>query len=345
MNRKNKLAALIMVAIGLGIFVFEMRSQPLEAFAKALSKINLWWLLAAVFVMLASWVVETFVVQVFIAHENEHLPFKAALRVPLVEQLFNNITPFASGGQPAQLLALMQAGVEAGRASSVLLMKFVVYQFIVLINFVLVIVLGFKEIASEFGALALLIVFGFVIHVVVIIGLLLVMYRYRFTKRLIGWVVKVYGFFASKKKVEAFDQRMQSKVDSFYAESLVLKREKGKVFKAAALTFVQLLLYYSVPYFVLRSFGVSDLSLISVMVLHVMIVMIVSLFPIPGGTGGAEYSFKTLFARYIPDPVLLLLTMLIWRILTYYLGIFMGIGALAITPNRFRQGEQNRENQ
>ncbi len=68
------------------------------------------------------------------------------------------------------------------------------------------------------------------------------------------------------------------------------------------------------------------------MVLHIMIVMIVSLFPVPGGSGGAEYSFKTLFATFIPSSSKLVLGMLLWRLFTYYLGMFMGIGALAVKP-------------
>ncbi len=81
-----------------------------------------------------------------------------------------------------------------------------------------------------------------------------------------------------------------------------MKREKVRVIKACFLTLIQLLLYYAVPYFVLLALGVNHVSIVEVIVLHVMIVMIVSLFPIPGGAGGAEYSFKTLFATYVASP-------------------------------------------
>ncbi|WP_125706716.1 lysylphosphatidylglycerol synthase transmembrane domain-containing protein [Lacticaseibacillus daqingensis] len=334
MSRRNKWAALLMVLIGAGIFAFEMRHQNLAQVAHTLQHLELGWLAVAVAVMCLSWLVETVVVQIFVQHDGDRLPFSAALRVPLVEQLFNNITPFASGGQPAQLVALMQAGVEGGRASSILLMKFIVYQFMVLLNFILTIALGFHQIVAQFGALALLIVFGFVIHVTVIIGLLLVMYHYRFTKRLVGWGVNVFGWFAKPARKAALQLKLDAKIDTFYAESLHLKREKRKVLKAALLTLVQLFLYYSVPYFVLRCFGIADVSFVEVLILHIMIVMIVSLFPIPGGTGGAEYSFKTLFAAYVPLASQLVLAMLLWRLLTYYLGMALGAVALGVSPRR-----------
>ncbi len=122
-----------------------------------------------------------------------------------------------------------------------------------------------------------------------------------------------------------------------------MKQAKRKVLKASVLTFIQLLLYYSVPYFVLRSFGIAHLSLVGVMVMHVMIVMIVSLFPIPGGTGGAEYSFKTLFSAFVPGQAQLVLAMLLWRFLTYYLGMLLGGVALAVTPDRMDQAPKEKK--
>lgn len=68
--------------------------------------------------------------------------------------------------------------------------------------------------------------------------------------------------------------------------------------------------------------------------LHVLIFMVISLFPIPGGAGGAEYSFSVLFASFVNSNTKLILAMLLWRLLTYYFGMFAGIIALIIKPNR-----------
>lgn len=336
MSRKNLSAALIMVVIGLGIFWYEMRTVNLAQLKSVVTHMQPGWLLVAVVVTITSWLIEAVVIRVFVEHSGERLPAMTAIRVPLVEQLFNNITPFASGGQPAQLIALMQSGVEAGRASSVLLMKFVVYQFMILVSFVLTIAIGFEQVRSRFGALAWLIVFGFLIHVVVIVGLLLVMYRYRFTKRLVTLITKLLGLVVGSAKQQRWQSQMDHKIDSFYAESLHLKREKTKVLKAAGLTFIQLLVFFSVPYFVLLSLRVPQVNFVEVLILHVMIVMIVSLFPVPGGTGGAEYSFKTLFATFMITKPQLVVALLLWRFLTYYLGMLLGAVALAIPAQALR---------
>ncbi len=51
------------------------------------------------------------VVKIFVDERIGQYSFKSALRIPLIEQLFNGITPFSSGGQPAQLIAMLQSGI------------------------------------------------------------------------------------------------------------------------------------------------------------------------------------------------------------------------------------------
>ncbi|WP_155287928.1 lysylphosphatidylglycerol synthase transmembrane domain-containing protein [Lacticaseibacillus zhaodongensis] len=334
MTSKNKLAALVMLLIGVAIFVWEGRNTDFHTIIHNLITLNWWWLLVGVLAMFVSWLMETLVLQVMIRNKQDHLPFKEAVRIPLIEQLFNAITPFATGGQPAQLIAMMQSGIEGGRSSSVLLMKFIVYQFMVLINFILTMVIGFSKVAGSIGPLAWLIAFGMVIHVSVIVGLLLVMYYNRFTKQLVALFLIPVGWFVGKKRRAEMALSLDTKIDTFYQESLQLKREKKKVLKACVLTLLQLLAYYSVPYFVLLALHIPHVDFVQVIVMHVMIVMIVSLFPIPGGSGGAEYSFKTIFATFITVPAKLVLAMLLWRVLTYYLGMLMGVIAMAIRPRR-----------
>jgi len=61
--------------------------------------------------------------------------------------------------------------------------------------------------------------------------------------------------------------------------------------------------------------------------------MVSAFVPLPGGSGGAEGSFVLFFAPFFPDD--LLVALLLWRIVTYYLG--MVVGALVMTVSRKRQ--------
>ena len=244
----------------------------------------------------------------------------------MIELLFNGITPFSTGGQPAQLFALMQSGVDGGRATSMLLMKFVVYQSMIVVNFIVCILIGFRFIADKLHVLSMLIIFG----------LIMIMYWYNFTKKMVRVMIKPLSLFLKSERLEKIKKSVDDKIDSFYEESLRLRADWGLLIKISLLTLVQLFFYYLIPYFILLSLGVTHVNVLLVMTMHVLIVMIISLFPIPGGVGGAELSFSMVFSTFISGHGKLVLAMLLWRAVTYYLVIFAGIVALAVKPDKIK---------
>jgi conserved hypothetical protein len=231
---------------------------------------------------------------------------------------------------------MLQCGVDGGLASSVLLMKFVVFQAMIVINFLVSLLIGFHFIAEKLHALSLLVLLGFVIHLAVIVGLLLVMYWYGFTKRALNLLIKPCAWFMKPQRYERLRISLNEKVDSFYQESLRMKEEYGKMAKVCLVTLCQLFFYYAIPYFIMLALGVHGMNFIMVISLHVLIFMIISLFPIPGGAGGAEYSFSVLFASFIGSGTKLVLAMILWRLLTYYFGMFAGMVALFIKPDKIK---------
>lgn len=125
---------------------------------------------------------------------------------------------------------------------------------------------------------------------------------------------------------------IDEKIDNFYEESIRLKGNWKLLLKISLLTLVQLSFYYVIPYFVLLALNVSHAQVLLVITLHILIVMVISLFPIPGGSGGAEYSFSMIFSTFIANSSKLVLAMLLWRFVTYYFGMILGMIALIIPP-------------
>ena len=58
-----------------------------------------------------------------------------------------------------------------------------------------------------------------------------------------------------------------------------------------------------------------------------------SFVPVPGGTGGIEYGFVFFFSYLIRGPVVNAI-MLIWRFVSYYLGMIFGAIALSMYRKR-----------
>lgn len=333
MSRKNTLVFVGMLLLGGIIFWWSMRRVDGQQLQNSLQMLNWGWISIALGAMIIYLLLEAMIVKVMVDSNKESISWYNAIRVPLVEQLGNGITPFSSGGQPMQLIALAQTGMDVGRASSVLLMKFVVYQSMIVVNFILALIIGFQYLTTKLHQMTLIVVLGFLIHLVVVTLLLLVMYSPKITQQLVEICLKPIRWF-SKKRYQIWRSRAQDKIDNFHEESLRMGRDVRTLFKVIVLTLIQLLFYYAIPYFILLALGQSHANLVFVMSLHVLIVMVISLFPIPGGAGGAEVGFSMLFSSFLPNAGALVLAMLIWRVITYYFGLFVGIIAFSIPAQR-----------
>lgn len=333
MTKKNRLYLFAALLIGFGVLFNELRKISLTDLLRELTELKVSWLLVAVGCMLLHWSIEGKIIQGLLKRQQGDFSFKNAVRIPLIEHLFNAITPFSSGGQPAQLLALVKSGVDPGVSGSVCLMKFVVYQVMIVLNFVACIIFGFRLIANELQELSYFVLLGFVINVVVVVSLLMLMYCYPLTNAIVKFVMSIVKKFVRGSRGEALELSVFEKMENFYEESQYMRREKSIMRRTFSLTFVQLICYYIVPYFILLSLGVSQVDVLQIVIFHAFIILIISLFPIPGGTGGAEYSFTLLFGSFIAVTSKLVVAIVLWRLVTHYIGILLGMVALFVKPD------------
>lgn len=241
----------------------------------------------------------------------------------------------STGGQPSQLAAMIQMGIEGGRATSLLLMKFIIYQVVVFFAYILTIVFGFHMVATKFSGLAIFIAIGLIIHVCSTLFLLAIMFAYNWTKKATNWLMNLLAKFINKARVEKWRKATMEKIETFYAESQKLKQEKKKLIVASLLTILQLLCFYSIPYLVLVCLNVHA-SWFAVTQMNIMIIMFMAIIPIPGASGGAEYSFQTLFATFVSSNGALVLGMFLWRFATYFFGMILGIFGWIFKPKKIK---------
>lgn len=337
MNWKNKLSLVVVILVGVGIFVYSMKDVPFNIIKDEITDLKWQWLILAVLNMLVSLLFGGLIVYVLLRKQYPDFRFGDAFRVPLIEQLFNGITPFQSGGQPAQLFALLQSGIDAGRAASKMLMKFVVYQSMIVVCFLISLVFQFHYLAAKLHALSVFVVFGFLIHFLVIAGLLMVMYWHSLTKKLIQFLLKPVKWWAKPETYLRYTDYFEEKIDNFYYESLSLRDDPRTLVKVSLLTLGQLFFYYVIPYFILLSLKVTNIDPVTVVGMHILIVMIISLFPLPGGLGGAEFSFSVIFSTFLSQNGKVVLAMILWRLITYYMGMFLGMGGMSVKPHKIKK--------
>ena len=67
----------------------------------------------------------------------------------------------------------------------------------------------------------------------------------------------------------------------------------------------------------------GSVNIATAIITSAYVMVIGSFIPLPGGTGGLEYSFISFYGYFAIDPKLTAL-MLVWRFLTYYFGMIVG---------------------
>lgn len=336
MNKKHLWGILIVLAISAFVLYTDLKSTPINQIAKAAQNLN-WAAFIAIFVlMLLSYICEASILAILARRKNEPKRSKwSFFRIPIIQALFNAITPMSTGGQPSQLAAMVQMGIEGGRATSLLLMKFIIYQVVVFAAYITTIIFGFHMVATKFAGLAIFIVIGLLIHVCSTLFLLAIMFAYNWTKKATNWLMNLLAKFIKPQRVEKWRKATMEKIETFYAESQKLKKEKKKLLFATIFTILQLLCFYSIPFMVLLALNVHA-SWFAVTQMNIMIIMFMAIIPIPGASGGAEYSFQTLFSTFVSSNGALVLGMFLWRFATYFFGMILGIFGWIFKPKKIK---------
>lgn len=249
----------------------------------------------------------------------------------LIAALFHGITPSASGGQIIQVYVYHKQGVELADASSALWFDFVIYQSCLTVVSAIFIIFKFPYFYHEFSSLYFFVLLGFTINTAIIFF----MYGFARYEKLHNWMITTGVDLGCKlhliKNREAIIKRVNLEVTKFRKEVVAAQNHRKTIISVAIIDILRMLVFYSIPLIILLAFGVPlTLKLIVEAIVMASFVSIASgMIPIPGASGGSEAIFVMMFSNLVANNVATG-TMLIWRGMTYYLMILVGLGAFII---------------
>ena len=338
-TKKYILNISVMVIVSIITIFFMLKDDPSKVI-NSLANCNVLYLLLAIVIMLSFYLVESIILTVLARMYKRNYKYSKGFLNCMIGAFFSGITPSNSGGQFAQAYTFSKQGVKITNAASILLMHFIVYQTVSVLFSMLVLIFKFDEMRAytqvikifgiNFEILSLA-VLGFAINASVI----LVLFFAAFSKKLHHFItttgVKIMYKFHFIKDMDQKALELNAKFESFRIE---LKRlmQNGWILIATCLLFlIKLLLLNIIPYFVALSLGVkfrSDdtfLNILNTTSMSLFSTTITGMVPIPGASGGAELVFKMLFDNFFyADGSQINAIILIWRSITYYLGLIIG---------------------
>ena len=253
--------------------------------------------------------------------------FKKAYRMLLITKFFNGITPFSSGGQPMQIYLLKKDGIRLTKATNIIIQNFIIYQAaLVILGLFAVLYNHFNPIFEEVILLKYLVMLGFAMNTLVMVGLVVISFSNRFNHFILDKTILLLDKLHLLKNKEKTLNKWSERVDDFHQGAEYLKNNKLLCFRTFMYNLVYLVLTYLMPYFVILALNhgqLDSVSPIKTIVSSAYVLIMGSFVPIPGASGGIEYGYLQFFGNFIKGS-LLKASLLIWRTITYYLSMIVG---------------------
>ena len=261
------------------------------------------------------------------------LPFREAFANILLMHFFNNLTPFAAGGQPFQIYDLAKRGIPVATSAAVIVSRYVMTNIAVVtlafcfmprywrlfFNIPGIGVLAFVGALATFFLLILLITLSYSKKFLMKLVDLLV--KPKFLKRLLGKALKCHS-----------DEVRESLIEKFEEFHLYMKLiwKKGPHYMIVD---VVLAMVYSAATKYILYFVLTGLSKTSGIALNTgftgvwgaeeLLYLIAFYMPTPGASGALEGGLYFMLKGSIPKE-LVAIGIAVWRFMTYHLVIILG---------------------
>lgn len=325
---------IILFSIALIVLYFTLKDNFTLVIGQILN-LNIWFVILALIFMATYGLLRTMSLHLIIKDFNKNFKFIDTIKNMLITQFFNGTTPFSSGGQPAQIYFLKRQGISLPTSTSIVIQNFVIYQLVLIIYGLLAISLNFFfDFFPKVTLLKKLIILGFIINIIVMIFLFIISFAKGASKYIIDKIINVlYKLKLIKYKIR-FKNKLNQIIDKFYDSAKKIRDNRKTFIKCFLCIFIAFPFLYSIPLILLYSTGdYTSLNVVLSIVSCSYVMMIGSFVPIPGGSGGLEFAFVRFYGNFISGYILSTLVIM-WRFVTYYLGMILGAIALSINKRR-----------
>ncbi len=320
-------ALIIAIFIGLGIYMISV--DGIDNIIEVLKSVNYGWVFLGLICIITHWLCEAITLHFPLKKLYKDHKFFISLKVAMIGQLFNNITPFATGGQPMQAYELTRDGKRISDSLSVLAMKFIVTQTALVVSSAIVVIFQLDFFINLMGGYIWIAAIGFALNIIAIVGVILVGIKKSIVTFFTTPIIKLLGKIHILKNPEHTIEKLDHSIDNFRAQFIYMKDEKMMVLKMFITSVIQSFAYYAITYAIYRAFGNSGVSLWQIIPAQAFLLLVMIFIPTPGSGLGAEGGFYLIFNSIFKEGTINM-SILFWRLYTFYLPII--VGALFLIP-------------
>ena len=363
MSKKKLLISVVFPILLVSIISYYVfKTQMSDHFAdkiKVIFKVKYWWLIFASFLTSVWWIIETFIFKhnATIIERWKNYSFKDSFVVTMVGVFYMTVTPFSSGGHIFQVYFMKKQGFKTSESLLVIMMNFIMYTWAIII-----VSLGFYVVMSGvFNAhvtgFSWLFWIGIGINIIQNVLLILITSWDSFHNFSIKLYKKLLNFINKFKKknpinIEEKIDKLEEDLERYRSANQYIRKHISYFVTQISLNILRFLAYSLIPLFIALALNMHfkdsyDFAYKTSLLMGTSIFMLIiqTVVPTPGASGAAEVMFAIMWTVIFKDKLSAPIAMILWRLLTYYLHIFVSMPYTFIYQYKYSKQELVNDNE
>ncbi|MBR2659571.1 flippase-like domain-containing protein [Candidatus Saccharibacteria bacterium] len=285
--------------IGLTFFLV-FKDQDLGEALDVYSNAKFGFVTLGLVLMLGYFAIEAWNIYSILKSFGEKITFWQAYKFTLIGFFFCSVTPGASGGQPLEIYYMTKEKISGAHATLALLIQLCGVQISVLMLGIIGLLVSLSMMESSIIWLTII---GLIINGVALAALLIGVFSKKITKKFVDFFLYVFAFF-KRDKVEEKRKSINASLEQYSDSAKYIKTHQKEFWLCIGRTFLQMVVYFFIPFCVYKALGLSGTSFLQLFFLQAVLFMATSGLPLPGAIGASEAAFLSLYGLAFGEDML-----------------------------------------
>ena len=251
-----------------------------------------------------------------------------AIKTSFLGKFYDNITPFATGGQPMQIYYMTTKGVNVSLSSAVVLIRYFgsiyAFTFIGAVSMIAGVSVGVLDGVESATLLQILGWVGLFVNLIIPVFIAFFVFFPKFAMKCTTWFINVGVKLRIVKNKDRVMAKALKTVDDFVTSFKLIAKKPLWLALFILCCLAENFLTFSVPFFVMNALSCDVHGMFfTIFALNVFTTFGVSFIPTPGNSGVIEGMGVLAFS--VAAGGALAWAVLFWRFAVYYIYILIGI--------------------
>ncbi|MBR6033541.1 MAG: flippase-like domain-containing protein [Clostridia bacterium] len=316
-------------------FYILLKDQDMGELFNIIKTVQLPFVFAGIVAMLINFLCESFNMRRNLRAMGENVTLPMCYKYTLIGFFYSSITPAATGGQPMQIYYMHRDGIKASSSTLCLVMNLWSFQ-IMTISMALISICFFHDYLDT--ALKIFFVVGVTLNSMALTLLIIGIFSKKLSTGLVKIAIRIMRKFKVKKLKEK-ERALAKSLLKYNGSAKYVRANRKLMIMQFVTAFVQESVYFSIPFFVCKAFGIEGYNIVQIIALQCIVYATVSGIPSPGAVGVSEGAFISIFSHVFGTSIING-AMLLNRGISFYLFVF--VCAIVVIVNTFRAKKEEK---